>query len=59
MFESFICRLQCGERKENNLKWTRLHWQLTVTWYGIRHAGKQAMHWDIQNKENSNFNNWM
>ena len=28
--------------------------QLTVTWYKIRHAGEQAAHWDIQNKENSN-----
>ena len=27
--------------------------QLTVTWYKIRHAGEQATHWDIQNKENS------
>ena len=28
--------------------------QLAVTWYKIRHAGEQAMHWDIQNKENVN-----
>ena len=27
--------------------------QLTVIWYKIHHAGEQAMHWDIQNKENS------
>ena len=27
--------------------------QLTVTWYRICHAGEQATHWDIQNKENS------
>ena len=25
-------------------------WQLTVTWFKTRHAGEQAMHWDIQNK---------
>ena len=25
-----------------------------VTWYKIRHAGEQATHWDIQNKENAN-----
>ena len=28
--------------------------QLAVTWYKIRHAGEQATHWDIQNKENAN-----
>ena len=28
--------------------------QLAVTWYKIRHAGEQAPHWDIQNKENAN-----
>ena len=28
--------------------------QLTVTWYKIRHAGEQATHWDVQNKENAN-----
>ena len=28
--------------------------QLAVTWYKIRHAVEQAMHWDIQNKENAN-----
>ena len=27
--------------------------QLTVTWYKIHHAGKQATHWDIQNKATS------
>ena len=27
--------------------------QLAVTWYKIRHAGEQATHWDIQNKENA------
>ena len=30
--------------------------QLTFTWYKILHAGEQATHWDIQNKENSNLN---
>ena len=47
--------------------WRRLHvfaalchdWlmgplQLAVTWYKIHHAGEQATHWDIQNKENAN-----
>ena len=24
--------------------------QLAVTWYKFRHAGEQAVHWDIQNK---------
>ena len=24
--------------------------QLAVAWYKIRHAGEQAVHWDIQNK---------
>ena len=28
--------------------------QLAVTWYKICHAGEQATHWDIQNKENAN-----
>ena len=28
--------------------------QLAVTWYKIRHAGEQATHWDVQNKENAN-----
>ena len=28
--------------------------QLAVTWYKIRHAGEQAVHWDIHNKENAN-----
>ena len=28
--------------------------QLAVTWYKIHHAGEQATHWDIQNKENAN-----
>ena len=28
--------------------------QLAVTWYKIRHAGEQATHWVIQNKENAN-----
>ena len=27
--------------------------QLAVTWYKIRHAGKQAVYWDIQNKATS------
>ena len=27
--------------------------QLVVTWYKIRHAGEQAVHWDIQNKATS------
>ena len=27
---------------------------VAVTWYKIRHAGEQATHWDIQNKENAN-----
>ena len=27
--------------------------QLAVTWYKIRHAGEQAVHWDIQNKATS------
>ena len=27
--------------------------QLAVTWYKIRHAGEQAVHWDIQNKVTS------
>ena len=27
--------------------------QLAVTWYKIHHAGEQATHWDIQNKENA------
>ena len=27
--------------------------QLAVTWYKIRHAGDQAVHWDIQNKATS------
>ena len=25
--------------------------QLAVTWYKIHHAGEQATHWDIQNKD--------
>ena len=29
--------------------------QLAVTWYNIYHAGEQATHWDIKNKENANF----
>ena len=28
--------------------------QLAVTWYKIHHAGEQATHWNIQNKENAN-----
>ena len=28
--------------------------QLAVTWYKIHHAGEQATHWYIQNKENAN-----
>ena len=28
--------------------------QLKITWYKIHHAGEQATHWDIQNKENAN-----
>ena len=28
--------------------------QLAVTWYKIYHAGEQATHWDIHNKENAN-----
>ena len=28
--------------------------QLAVTWYKIHHAGEQATHWDVQNKENGN-----
>ena len=28
--------------------------QLAVTWYKIHHAGEQATHWDIHNKENVN-----
>ena len=28
--------------------------QLVVTWYKIYHAGEQATHWDIKNKENAN-----
>ena len=27
--------------------------QLAVTWYKIRHAGEQAIHWDVQNKATS------
>ena len=27
--------------------------QLAVTWYKIRHAGEQAVHWDIQDKATS------
>ena len=27
--------------------------QLAVTWYKIRHAGEQAVHWDIQTKATS------
>ena len=27
--------------------------QLEVTWYKIRHAGEQVVHWDIQNKATS------
>ena len=27
--------------------------QRAVTWYKIRHAGEQAVHWDIQNKATS------
>ena len=27
--------------------------QLAVTWYKIRHAGEQAVHWDTQNKATS------
>ena len=27
--------------------------QLAVTWYKIRHAGEQAVHWDIHNKATS------
>ena len=27
--------------------------QLAVTWYKIRHAGEQAVHWDILNKATS------
>ena len=27
--------------------------QLAVTWYKIRHAGEQAVHWDIRNKATS------
>ena len=25
--------------------------QLKITWYKIHHAGEQATHWDIQNKD--------
>ena len=32
--------------------------QLAVTWYKIRHAGEQATHWDVQNKENANLSWW-
>ena len=32
--------------------------QLAVTWYKIHHAGEQAPHWDIQNKENANLSWW-
>ena len=28
--------------------------QPAVPWYKFRHAGEQATHWDIQNKENAN-----
>ena len=28
--------------------------QLKIAWYKIHHAGEQATHWDIQNKENAN-----
>ena len=28
--------------------------QPMITWYRIHHAGEQATHWDIQNKENAN-----
>ena len=28
--------------------------QLAVTWYKIHHAGEQATHWDIEDKENAN-----
>ena len=28
--------------------------QLKITWYKIHHAGEQATHCDIQNKENAN-----
>ena len=27
--------------------------QLAVTWYKIRHAAEQAVHWDIHNKATS------
>ena len=27
--------------------------QLAVTWYKIRHAGEQAVHWETQNKATS------
>ena len=27
--------------------------QLAVTWYKIRHAGEQAVNWNIQNKATS------
>ena len=32
--------------------------QLAVTWYKIHHAGEQATHWDIHNKENANLSWW-
>ena len=31
-----------------------LQLHVALTWYKIHHAGEQATHWDIQNKENAN-----
>ena len=33
--------------------------QLTVTWYRIRHAGEQVAHWDILNKSTSSSQTWI
>ena len=43
------------KRKSQALKMGSL--QLAVTWYKIRHAGEQAVHWDIQNKATSSRQN--
>ena len=40
--------------KQNQSKRAMGPLQLAVTWYKIHHAGEQATHWDMQNKENAN-----
>ena len=44
----------CENERQKIKFWTMGPLQLAVTWYKIHHAGEQATHWDIQNKENAN-----